>query len=222
MANIIGKMDYTLIFNILATIGGASGVVGLVKWCRNKMSKVKMLYPIGDFHLSDKDLVVHFQAKLVNEKEESVYITDIAAFVAGIPSKTEDGRGYVVCGQPNFSMTKLEAKCTIDIDYEIKFQNIDVHQIDRIGVTHFMGFMGNVPVIMANENDFDEKWDDLPIEMKVYFHINGKDLINATVAAYPNSAGERFSRGTLGGIDIAKLQRDYAMSKKKQVSGRKW
>lgn len=186
------------------------------------MSKVKILYPLCDFQLSDKDLVVHFQAKLVNEKEESVYITDVAAFVAGVPSKTEDGRGYVACGKPDFSMTKLEAKCTMDIDYEIKFQNIDVHPIDRIGETHFLGFMDNVPVIMANENDFFEKWDDLPIEMKVYFHINGKDLINATVAAYHNPAGKRFSRGTLNGIDIVRLQKDYAMSKKKQLSGRKW
>lgn len=211
-------MDYAFIFNILAAIGGTTGIVNLIQWIKSKKAKVKIQFSTGDFYFLQGDLIVHFKTQLTNERDEAVYITDIIAFIAEDPSKTKDKKGHMFIGNPTssvFSPTKLEAKGTIDLDYEINFSNIDVHPIDRIGLTHFAGFMkGDVPVIIANESDFDEKWDDLPIEMKLFIHINGKEVIDTILAVHPKGTEKGNSHGTLDFFQIAKIQRNYAKLKK--------
>jgi len=205
-------MDYIFIFNILAAIGGITGIINLIKWIKSKKAKVKIQFSIGDFYLLKGELIVHFITQLANERDEAVYITDIIAFIAEDPSKTKDKNGRMFIGKPAnpiFSPTKLEAKGTIDLDFEINFSNIDVHPIERIGLAQFGGFIGDdVPVVILNESDFDEKWDDLPIETKLFIHINGKELINTIVTAHPKVT-KNTSYGTLQFIQIAKLQREY-------------
>lgn len=210
-------MDYVFIFNILAAIGGTNGIINLIKWIKSKKAKVKIQFSIGDFYFLQEDLIVHFKTQLTNERDEAVYITDIVALIAEDPSKTKDKNGRMFTGNPispDFSPTKLEAKGTIDLDYEINFSKIDVHPIDRIGETHFAGFIGEVPLLIANESDFDEKWDELPIEMKLFIHINGKEVIDTIVAAHPKGTKIGTSYGTLNFIQFAKLQRDYAKLKR--------
>lgn len=101
-----------------------------------------------------------------------------------------------------FFHLQLEAKGTIDLDYEINFSNIDVHPIERIGLAQFVGFIENVPVVIANESDFEKNWDDLPIEMKLFIHINGKEVINTVVTAHPKGT-KNTSYGTLNCICLA-------------------
>lgn len=211
-------MEYTLIFNILASIGGATGIINLTKWIKSKKEKVRFQFSIGDFYLYQDDLIVHTKTLLTNERDEAVYITDILAFIAEDPSKTKDKKGRLFTKRPTspvFSPTKLEAKGTIELDFEINFSSIEVHPIKRIHLANFVGFLGgDIPLFEAKESDFYEKWDDFPLEMKLFIHINGKELIDTEVMVFPRGTTDA-SYGTLDIVQIAKLQRDYLFGKKK-------
>lgn len=101
-------MDYTFIFNILAAIGGTTGIIDLFKWIKSKKAKIKIQFSIGNFYLLQEDFIIHFRTQLTNERDEAIYITDIIAFIAEDPSRTKDKKGRMFIGKttnPIFSPT---------------------------------------------------------------------------------------------------------------------
>lgn len=209
-------VSYDIIFQILATIGGLSGIVSAFKWFKNKRAKVKILSSLGEYYFYQDELFVHTKLQITNEKEDSVFITDIVALMKENPSKTKDKKGRVFNKRPTttFSPTKIEAKGTIEIEFTINFSTMDIHPINRVGLASSFGFLDNgMPIIIVKESIFDEKWDQLPLEMKLFIHINGKEITESMIGVF--AQGNIESHGTLNVIQIAQLERDYLFDKKK-------
>jgi len=208
-------MDLTILFNILASIGGASGIINLFKWIKNKNANIKILFSIGDFHFDQDDLIVHTKLQLTNERDEATYVTDIIGLIKEDPSKRKNPNVFTMRPtNPIFSPTKLEAKGTIELDFEINFSNIEIDKIKRRVLAKFIGFMDGVPIYQAKESDFDEKWDELPLEMELFIHINGKELLNTNVVVF-SAETTNGSFGSIDSVQIAQLQHNYLFGKKK-------
>jgi hypothetical protein len=202
-------MDYMFIFYILASIGGFTGIINLYNWIKSKKAKVKIQFPKGNFYCYQDDLIVHSKIQLSNERDEAVYVTDIIALITEDPSKTKDKEGRSFTMRPTnpvFSPSKIEAKGTIDLDFEINFSKIDVHLIERT-VNYAKFCADDVVCYDLDKKAFIKKWDDLPLIMKLFIHINGKELIDTFVRVFPRSTTDS-SFGTLDLFQIGKLQRD--------------
>jgi len=212
-------MEYTdIIFNVLASIGGISGIIYFYKWVRNRKARIMVLSSSSEYHISQDDLIIHTKLQIANKREEAVYITDVLALLKEDPAKTKDNKGHVYSKRPTnpvFSPTKLEGKSATELNFEFNFSNIDIHPIKRVGIANFLGFLGGrIPVVIAKESDFDEKWDQLPLEMKLIMHINGKEIISSTQGVFLRGTTDR-NYGTLSAVQIAQIERDYLLKKDK-------
>ena len=63
-------VDSSIIFNILASIGGFSGLLSLTKWLKNRNSKVKILSSFTQYEVKDKNLVINGKLCVSNEKNK--------------------------------------------------------------------------------------------------------------------------------------------------------
>ncbi len=204
-------MDYTVIFYILASIGGLNGIINSYNWIKSKIAKVKIQFPRGNFYFYQDDLIIHTKIQLSNERDEAVYVTDVIALITEDPSKIKDKEGRSFTMRPTnpvFSPSRIEAKGTIDLDFEINFSKIDVHLIERI--VNYAKFCANDNLCYdLNKKVYIEKWDDLPLIMKLFVHINQKELIDTFVRVFPGETKDS-SYGTLDFLQISKLKRDNA------------
>lgn len=212
-------MEYTFIFYILASIGGFTGIINLYNWIKSKKAKVKIHFPRGNFYFHQDDLIVHAKTQLSNERDETVYVTDIIALITEDPSKTKgkEGRSFTMRPtNPVFSPIKIEAKGTIDLDFEINFSKIDVHLIER--TVNYAKFLADDIICYDLDNSaFTKQWDDLPLIMKLFIQINEKKLIDTFVRVFPGETKDS-SYGTLDFFQISKLKRDNEKLLREYVS----
>lgn len=208
-----------MIFGILAIIGGASGIVSFFDWIKNKKAQVKILASNAEYLVYQDSLVINGKIQVTNERKESIFITDILGLIKEDPSKTSDKKGRVYSKRPSnpvFSPIKIEGGGTAELSFEIVYERITPHPIKRIGIASLLGFLENgVPLVLAKESDFDEKWDQLPLEMKLILHLNGKEIIHAIVGVYSRGWLTDENLGTLNPVHIAQIERDYVFGKKR-------
>jgi hypothetical protein len=200
-----------VIFYILASIGGLTGIINSYKWIKSKIATVNIQFPRGNFYFYQDDLIVHTKIQLSNERDEAVYVTDVIALITEDLSKTKDKEGRSFTMRPTnpfFSPSRIEAKGTIDLDFEINFSKIDVHLIERI--VNYAKFRADDTLCYdLDKKSFIEKWNDLPLIMKLFIQINEKELIDTFVRVLPRETKD-FSYGTLDFLQISKLERDNA------------
>lgn len=212
-------MNLAIIFNILAAIGGVSAVFSFFKWVKGKSARVKVISSNAEYHVFLDGLITKSKLQIANERNESVFITDIIGLVKEDPSKKKDRKGRVFAirpSNPSFTPMKIDARSTVELGVNLHFPKVAPRPLRRLGVANLLGFLANgVPVVLAKESDFDEKWDQLPIELKLIIHVNAKTIIEELVGAYQKGATDG-SCGTLNSVQIAKFQRDYAYGKNKQ------
>lgn len=215
-------MDYMSIFYILASIGGLTGIINSYKWIKSKIAKVKIQFPRGNFYSYQDDLIVHAKIQLSNERDEAVYVTDIIALITEDPSKTKDKEGRSFTMRPTnpvFSPSKIEAKGTIYLDFEINFSEIDVHLIERT-VNYAKFRAGDILCYDLDKSALYKRWDDLPLIMILFIQINEKELIDTFVRVFPGETKDS-SYGTLDFFQISKLERDNAKLLRDYVSWKK-
>ncbi|MGV8087198.1 MAG: hypothetical protein ACP5N1_06230 [Candidatus Woesearchaeota archaeon] len=202
-------MDTSILFNILASIGGASGVVTFFKWMKNRKAKVKVISSNADYKVYQDDFIVLMNLQLTNEKDKAVYITDIVGILKDEPSSKGKKCYTMRPTSPRFTPTKIEANSTIELRFEINFSHIDLSKIKRVLIADFAGFIGDgVPLVIARESDLEDKRDSLPLEMKLILHINGKELVESIISVFPSEINDGLY-GTLNSINIKQLERTY-------------
>ncbi len=198
------SIDIGVIIDVLAAIGGTSGIILGINYIRNKFLKLKILSSRGEWKTIQGDLIVKLKLQLFNKKDYPVYITDIVGFL--IADQNKNNQRKIHDKRPwKFSSTKIEGRGTAELEIELNFSDVDIDSLERIGYAHFTGFTKDgVPVAVAENPQSEEERKKLPLRLNIALHINGNKTIENVV---PVSGSDKSRYGTLSLIEIERLKR---------------
>jgi len=201
----------TIIGLIIALGGGIAGFISLcILWKRSK-AKLKIIITKAHYFLDKKNLIINAVINLRNEKEIPQAITDIIASIRFDPKKKSKGvpLGFSVSPifPPDFPIT-IPANSAQSINLKFVFPKAELNSVDRIGEARFMGIYENTPILVSDERDFQRKWDELPLFLRLDLHINGVECLKTITGAYKAEEMELLS-GTFNSIDVGKIQHEF-------------
>ena len=206
---------------IFTIIGSASGLIALsyLAWSKYKR-RVRIIPSKGISHYSDdkKSSLLSASAEITihNSKDESISITDIVATLRYNEEKRKQKQyhGEVLFSEKPKEIDGLPRNVDPHKSEKIKlnfeFRNLDYLLIDRAPVAHFVGFLnGDVPLVISSEEEFEKYWEYHPIKMLISVHINGDKLIKTPILLLDARIKEEPQTGTLGTIDMARIEKDF-------------
>ena len=196
---------------IIALGGGIAGFISVyILWKKSK-AKLKIIMTKANYFLDKKDLIINVVINLRNEKETPQAITDLVASIRFDPKKKNKGMPLGLSVSPIFSSEfpiTIPANSAQSINLRFVFPGGKIEAIDRIGEARFIGIHKNTPILVSDERDFQKKWKDLPLFLRLDLHVNGADSIKTITGAYKTKKMEILS-GTFNSLDIGKIQHEF-------------
>lgn len=205
----------TIIGLVIALGGGVSGFIALYMHWKKSKAKLKIINTNAHYFLEKKNIIINAVVNVRNEKDVPVSITDLIASIRFDDDKKikETPKGFSV--SPIFPADfpiNINPNTSQAINLKFVFPDIDLDAVDRMGEARFIGIYSNTPVLVADERDFDLKWKELPLFLRLDFHVNGSENIKTIFGAYKTDKLKMLS-GTFSSIDIGKIQHEFMRKK---------
>ena len=209
----------TVIGLIIALGGGIAGFISIyILWKKSK-AKLKVIITKANYFLDKKNLIINAVINLKNERDIPESITDLVASIRFDKEKKRKEMPWGFSAPPIFPIDfpiLIPANSVKSINLKFVFPKLELSSIDRIGEARFMGIYGNTPVLVADERDFQKRWDELPLFLRLDLHINGLDTIKTITGAYKAEKNGLIS-GTFNSIDIGKIQHEFIKNGKTKI-----
>lgn len=201
----------TIIGLIIALGGGVSGFIALFLYWKKSQALFKIISSTAGYFIDKSNLVIDISMNVINEKDTVQSITDLVASIRFDKQRKIKNMPKAFSVSPIFPINmpiNIQPNHSESISMKFVFPEVDVPSIDRLGTAKFVGIINNTPVLVANENDFNEKWNELPLLVRVDLHINGTINLNTIVGAHKLTKSKMIS-GTLTSIDVGKIQHQF-------------
>jgi len=196
---------------IIALGGGISGFISLyILWKKSK-ARLKVVTTKANYFLDKKNLIVHAILNLKNEKDNPVYITDLVSSIRFDAKKKKKGTPLGFSVSPLLPIDfpiNIPRNSSKAVNLKFVFPNIEINSIDRIGEAKFIGIYNKTPVLVSDERDFQTKWSELPLLLRLDLHINGSESLHTITGVYKIDKVELLS-GTFNSVDIGKIQHNF-------------
>src|SRR3989338_2709089 len=196
---------------IIALGGGIAGFISVYILWKKSRAKLKILITKANYFLDKENLIVNAVINLRNEKDIPQDITDIVASIRFDPKKKTKGTPIGFSVSPIFPLDfpiTISPNSAKSISLKFVFPKAELNSIDRIGEARFMGIYENTPILVADERDFDKRWTELPLFLRIDLHINGTEHIKSITGAYKAEKNALLS-GTFNSIDVGKIQHEF-------------
>lgn len=201
----------TIIGLIIALGGGVSGFIALYLYWKKSKAQFKIISSTAGYFMDKSNLIIDISMNVINEKDIVQSITDLVASIRFDKQKKLKDTPKAFSVSPIFPINmpiNIQPNHSESISMKFVFPDVDVPSIDRLGMAKFVGIINNTPVLVAKESDFDEKWNELPLLVRIDLHVNGSVNLNTIVGAHKLTKGKMIS-GTLNSIDIGKIQHQF-------------
>jgi len=209
-----------IIEKIIAIFGGTAGLIA-VSYLLWKGFKGRISVRASDgvynyFTNENKSSGLMTSAEIIihNGKDESISITDALATLKYNEKKLTHAphiSNIVFSTKPtNFNILPLNIppRQSAGVKLDFKFGDLDYSLIDRIPSAHFLGFLGKVPLLFADEREILRNWEKYPFKMLLSIHIDGDKIIKVPVSLW-NAKTKTQPVGTIGVIKQAEIERDF-------------
>jgi len=211
MAYEIINLVLTIIGLIIALGGGIAGFVAVyILWKKSK-DKLKIITTKANYFLEKKNLLVFAVINLQNDKDTPQSVTDLVASIRFDKDKKDKimPKGFSVSPvHPVEFPISIPAHSSYAINAKFVFPEVELYSIDRAGEARFMGIYENTPVLVADERDFEKKWDQLPLLLRLDLHINGSTSLKTIAGAHKIEKASMIS-GTFNSVDVGKIQHEF-------------
>jgi len=226
-------MSENIILPIIASIPGIVSIITIsiyIYTLRKKSKKtVKAIGFSGLYKLAkapnskSEFLTGSVQLSLLNDRDDSVVITDIIGHVhydkerykkndEMIIKSTPHQLPYISAPPQNFDQvipTVIKPHEAVKIELIFTFPYIFSNLLYRAIPARFGGFIGENPIMVSDEREYIRNWDNLPITMYITLHIDGKEDIKAIISLEKENPENIYTlRGTYWSTDIARIGRD--------------
>jgi len=209
-------MELSSALNILPTVlgagGGLAGFLALYLHLKKSRKKLKIVSHNSKYHFDEKEnLLVDITLNLINEKDTTQSITDMIASIRFDKMKKSKSmpKGFSVSPiLPQKLPIHIKAHNSECINMRFVFPGVEISSIDRMLETKLLGFYKNIPILYAKESDLDDKWNDLPLLIRLDLHIDGNKIINTSIGAC-KSDSKKIIGGTFNSIEVSKIQQEF-------------
>jgi len=219
------NFDLNSIYTIISSVGGIFGIISCAYLLWKKITgKVKILYSYGDFSVESVDqndmskLSAKVKMGITNTKNEIVSLTDIIGTLKYNKEKYEKNnlekksiRPF--SARPSSTDPKipiiLRQNETTEINLDFLIDDVHLPSIDRIGIAHFLGWIRGVPWLVADERELQNNWDNMPLQMLLSVHLNGKEVKQSLAAINLEGTLREFRSKTLNVVEVSRIQNKF-------------
>jgi len=213
--------EISIIEGIFTIIGSASGLIALSYLALRKFRRRIRVFPsdgIFNYFIDKKKssrLAAEIEITIHNGKDESISITDIVGTLKYSKDKIAHKQNVTelfFSEKPkNFDILpiNIDARQSARIRLNFEFLGLDYSLIDRKIRATFFGFLGKVPVVISDEREYIDEWETHPLRLLLSVHVNGDRLVKTVASLLDKRIREQPQTGTLGVIDVKKIEKDF-------------